>query len=122
MKEKSPIELALEEQLMRGLEHIWSQRPELTDKIVLLPQYEWNHYCIDFAISVFDDLIFVECDGHDYHERTKEQARHDRMKDRTIQTAGIPILRFTGSEIYRDAEACAVEIIDFARNRLSPTV
>lgn len=57
--------------------------------------------------------VVVECDGHDYHERTKEQARRDRMRDRLLQTHGYPIFRFTGSEIYNDPEDCAMQIIQF---------
>lgn len=56
--------------------------------------------------------IVVECDGHDFHERTKEQARRDKQRDRYLQSKGYRVLRFTGSEIWADAEACADEIVD----------
>jgi very-short-patch-repair endonuclease len=55
----------------------------------------------------------IECDGHDFHERTKEQARHDRRRDRTIQEFGLPVLRFTGSEIHADAAACGRQVMKF---------
>jgi len=64
-----------------------------------------------------DKFLFVECDGHDFHERTKEQAEHDRSKDRAIQAAGIPILRFTGREIWRDPVMVALEIFNFILSR-----
>ena len=32
--------------------------------------------------------IVVELDGHDYHERTKEQADYDKSRDRSIPAAG----------------------------------
>lgn len=54
--------------------------------------------------------IVVEADGHDYHERTKSQAIYDRRKDRQLQLLGFKVFRFTGSEINRDALACAEEI------------
>lgn len=54
----------------------------------------------------------IECDGHDFHERTKEQARRDRKRDRDLQAAGYRVLRFTGSEIHRDPSAVAQEIVD----------
>jgi hypothetical protein len=50
----------------------------------------------------------IECDGHDYHERTKEQAAHDRARDREMQRLGYLVLRFTGSEIWRDPIGCAL--------------
>lgn len=55
-------------------------------------------------------LIVVECDGHDFHERTKEQARRDRSRDRWMTEKGVTVLRFTGSEIFGDAASCASQI------------
>jgi len=60
--------------------------------------------------------LIVECDGHDFHERTKQQAAKDRSKDRTFQEAGYTVYRFTGSEIYRDALACARQVLRWAEN------
>lgn len=57
-------------------------------------------------------LMVIECDGHDFHERTKEQARRDKQRDRFFQSKGIKVLRFTGSEIWASPEDCAAEIID----------
>lgn len=55
--------------------------------------------------------MIVECDGHDFHERTKGQARHDKARDRFFQSKGFRVLRFTGSEIWADPEVCANEIL-----------
>jgi very-short-patch-repair endonuclease len=86
--------------------------------MVMVPQCNWKNYRIDFAFfgGAADRVVFVECDGHDFHERTKDQAARDRSKDRAIQEAGIPILRFTGSEIYRAPEQCVVQIINVVGN------
>jgi very-short-patch-repair endonuclease len=62
--------------------------------------------------------LAVECDGHDFHERTKEQARRDRKRDRDLQALGYTVLRFTGSEIARDPRAVAKEIVHTAETRL----
>jgi len=83
---------------------------------LIVPQYPWNGYRIDFAFVMPDfknGLTFVECDGHQFHERTPDQAARDRSKDRKAQEAGIPILRFTGREIYRDPVACVDQIGKF---------
>lgn len=71
-------------------------------------------YRADFVICENTEnpsLIVVECDGHDFHERTKEQAERDRRRDREMQSAGYRVFRFTGREIYRDAFKCADEVI-----------
>ncbi len=37
-------------------------------------------------------------------------AAKDRSRDRALQQRGLMVLRYTGSEIYADANACAVEV------------
>ncbi len=54
----------------------------------------------------------IECDGHDYHERTKSQAQHDKARDRYFQSLGITVLRYTGSEIYKDPLKCALDALN----------
>lgn len=49
----------------------------------------WNHGRHD------QTSIVVECDGHAFHERTKEQAARDKSRDRSLS--------------YRDPCGCAVE-------------
>lgn len=91
------------------------------DKWLLVPQFEWQEFRIDLALRAPRyrfKWIFIECDGHDFHERTKEQAARDRSKDRAIQAAGIPVLRFTGSEIHRDLESCAEQVFQFLEDRI----
>lgn len=57
--------------------------------------------------------IIVECDGHDFHEKTKEQAKRDKLRDRTFTSHGISVFRFTGSEIHKNAESCAEEVLHY---------
>jgi very-short-patch-repair endonuclease len=55
--------------------------------------------------------VVVEVDGHNFHERTKEQARHDRSRDRAMQESGLLVFRFTGSEVFADPIACAAQAV-----------
>lgn len=59
--------------------------------------------------------IAIECDGHDFHERTKQQAAHDRAKDRFLQGEGLTVLRFTGSEIWAGPNKCGWQVLDHIR-------
>lgn len=59
----------------------------------------------------------IECDGHNHHDLTKDQAQHDRRRDRHFQSQGIIILRFTGREIWRSPLKVAVEAINILMNR-----
>lgn len=71
-------------------------------------------YRADFFLTLaFRDCsaeLVVEIDGHDFHERTKKQAAHDKKRDRYFAEKGIRVLRFTGSEVYRDVAGCVSEV------------
>lgn len=78
-----------------------------------------NHkYRVDYLIEVFmqelnKKICFViECNGHDFHEKTKEQVKKDNIKNRTLLKNGYVIFNFSGSEIFNDNDKCASEIID----------
>ena len=98
------------------LETEWSAR--------VYTQHQVGRYRVDFAIRVeastagkqLSAWIAVECDGHEFHEKTREQAARDKARDREITAASYRILRFTGSEIYRDCVGCARQAINLAAN------
>lgn len=85
-------------------------------------QKQVGKYRVDLMVGVRSKnglmCIAVECDGHDFHEKTKEQAQKDKKRDRIIQRAGYHILRFSGSEIWRDPTSCAMEILDFFNSKV----
>ena len=55
--------------------------------------------------------LIVECDGHDYHDRSKEQASRDRQRDRELKKLGYEVFRYTGADIWKDALKCAREAV-----------
>ena len=57
----------------------------------------------------------IEVDGHEFHERTKEQAATDRRRDRALVGEGMRVVRFTGSEVFAAPGACAKEIDELMR-------
>lgn len=85
------------------------------ETIVIKPQAWMDRYRVDFLIRFpffgSELLMVVEADGHDWHERTKGQARRDRSRDRAMQALGYVVLRFTGSEIRQDARLCGREVL-----------
>lgn len=93
----------------------WGHEPCVSlgifDGWLLFAQEVVGPYRLDFAIvHLGAGRIAIECDGHEFHERTKEQAARDKRRDRALQSAGWRVVRFAGSEIYRDAHACVAEI------------
>jgi very-short-patch-repair endonuclease len=81
-------------------------------------QHPVGTYRLDFAIHLsaqadgrsLSQWFAIECDGHDFHEKTKEQAQRDKARDRFLTAEGFKILRFTGTEIYADVNLCITEI------------
>lgn len=68
-------------------------------------------YRTDLVLSREGVEIHVETDGHQFHEKTKEQARHDKKRDRFYVAQGLPVLRFTGSEVFESPENCVAEVL-----------
>lgn len=64
--------------------------------------------------------VVIECDGYDFHERTKEQAERDRARDRELASLGYTVFRFLGSEIYRSPYECADQVLNFVAKRVFP--
>ena len=77
----------------------------------IISQYKHGPYRFDFCVRTVDGrMVLIECDGAAYH-RTRAQLRNDRAKDRYARRlTGRACLRFTGSEIWRDARGCARQI------------
>jgi len=57
--------------------------------------------------------LIIECDGHDFHEKTKEQVTKDNERTRALQSAGYEVLRFSGSEVYNNQFKCGEEVKKF---------
>lgn len=91
-------------------------------------QQRIGDYRVDFHILAMDSCgacrtkfersVIVECDGHDFHERTKEQASRDKKRDRYLQQQGFTVFRFTGSDIWKDVFSCSSEVTDFLREQI----
>jgi hypothetical protein len=98
--------------------------------VTIQPQVEINGHRVDFLVEMasvrrdyskqnatitLSKSVVVECDGHEFHEKTKEQAEKDKRRDRELQDAMLGVFRFTGSEITRNAFNCADQAIRFLR-------
>lgn len=90
----------------------------------VMPQVKVDAYTADFILRHEAErwkgegtkivLVAIECDGHDHHDLTKEQAERDRRRDRYFQERGLRVARFTGREIWRDALSCARQAMTLA--------
>lgn len=95
-KEKNKCESPIEEQLMEGL---------IEKGHEVFCQEQCGIYRIDLTLHNRNRKIAIECDGEAYHS-SEEQLAHDRKKDAFLKKNNWIVLRFSGSEIYRDRERC----------------
>jgi hypothetical protein len=78
----------------------------------LLPEYQLQ--CRAELVGIAVPRIAVELDGHDFHERTKEQVARRNQRDRDLAADGWLVLHFSGSEIYRDPTRCIHDVFEHA--------
>jgi|GEM_PF-2799884 len=95
-KTESPIETILYLHLFQCAK---TYKLQTGKDIIINPQYQIGKYRVDFMIEWNEKKIVIECDGHEFHEKTKEQVSRDKKRDRFITMQGYKLLRFSGSEI-----------------------
>lgn len=87
----------------------------------IFPQHRIGKRRVDFLMQYFaprdprekQSEIIVECDGYYFHDSNIEQKIRDKRRERELMAEGYQMLRFSGSEIYRDPFLCAQEVIDY---------
>ncbi|HHY26428.1 MAG TPA: DUF559 domain-containing protein [Desulfitobacterium dehalogenans] len=107
---------------------LWEQMEPLKSNYVihLLPQWEvqieGREYRVDFFIEAWAKCsphkvvkVVIECDGH---ERTPEQAKLNKGRDRAFTEKGYHVLRYTGKEITADPFRCAQDVFATVRKLL----
>jgi very-short-patch-repair endonuclease len=99
---------------------IWKQDPEKW-ALLMRTQVDVSYHNVDFALwSPNQDpdndlpLVTVEVDGHNFHEKTKQQVEKDKSRDRDLTRLGIAVLRYAGSEVFRDPFGSAYEAMAHA--------
>lgn len=88
---------------------------EFTDNLILSPQAKINNgFVVDFLLeSTYPAItLAIEIDGHEWHEKTKEQASRDKERSRSLLRQGFPEIRFTGSEVFTRPDDCAKESVN----------
>ncbi len=72
---------------------------------------EIDGYKPDFVMGTPAQQFAIEIDGHEWHEKTKEQAAADTRRERSLLLNNFIPVRFTGSEVYHGAINCVKEVI-----------
>jgi very-short-patch-repair endonuclease len=82
-----------------------------TRRVSMFADVRCKSYRLDIVLDTGYAAMAVECDGHEWHDRTKQMAAYDRSRDRQLLTLGLPTIRFTGSEIYHSVDRCVIDLV-----------
>lgn len=96
--------------------------------INIFPQHRIDKFRVDFYLeyykqfrinkktketSGFSKTLIVELDSQQFHERTEQERRYEKMRERLLVSKGYKIFRYTGKEITDDPFKVALEIISY---------
>lgn len=69
-------------------------------------KYRLDFYLIVAYKNQETKYFDIECDGYEFHQKTKQQVEYDNQRQRDLQSEGIEIIRFSGSEIWNNPDKC----------------
>ena len=75
----------------------------------IFQQFRIGKYKADFLVCGSAKNIVIECDGKQYHTRVN-QVIHDKNRDEFMRSLGYEIIRFSGSDIFKNHESCALKV------------
>jgi hypothetical protein len=67
---------------------------------------------VDFLVP--SKKVIIELYGYKYHS-TKDKITKDAGRERFLQGQGYRVIRFTGTEVYKDPQKCVDEVLSIAR-------
>lgn len=80
-----------------------------------------NHkYRADFEVLEYggETKILIEIDGHNFHEKTKEQVAKDKDREYDLKFEGYDVIRYSGSQVYNDPIEYVLKTIMYLDRRL----
>ena len=123
---RTPIEQILYLSLIlnkQDNEYIFEIHPQKSIK------YEDKNYKVDFLVErvkpnkecknyrILNYPIIVECDGFEFHS-SKEQMNNDYKRENNLKSMGYNVIRFTGSQIFKEPEKCCELIYNLVKKAI----
>lgn len=100
----------LDNEFYTPIEKLFKEQCEIS-KIEYKSQVHFENYFVDFVLIHNGRKAIVECDGRDYHNPNL-----DKERDKALGKFGLPIFRFSGSELFHDANSCLQDVIQELSN------
>lgn len=100
--------------------------------LVIVRQHRIGPYMADFYLEWLRGhgeegakpfrSVVVECDGTAFHERTEDERRREKRRDRYMQKLDLKVFRYTGKEILEDPYQIAKEVLAYITDHPENTV
>ncbi len=103
---------------------LFSQEPVICNKKKYYLDFEFHsadyleHLLLGDKIKNEDFKLAIECDGYEFHQKTKEQVQHDNEREYDLKMAGYEVLRFSGTQIYNNPLKCAEDTYNYIMKRI----
>jgi len=82
----------------------------IQEAYLLSAEFNWT----DTVMQTDAPKVGIEIDSYIWHERTKKQVQYHKERERFLIANGWKLLRFTGSEVYKNPSKCIDEILEIA--------
>jgi very-short-patch-repair endonuclease len=83
--------------------------------LAVYPQKKIGKYKVDFFIKLTQGSgvteLIIELDGHEFHERDKQQRSYEKARDRFLINSGYKVFHYTGSDVVKKPQHVAYEVI-----------
>lgn len=128
---KSPIEqifitafnLYCKEKLGKEI-YLFAQKEVICDKKKYYLDFEFeaddylSYLTFGNKIKNYNFKLAIECDGYEFHQKTKEQVQKDNEREYNLKMAGYEVLRFSGTQIYNNPLKCAEDTYNYIMKKI----
>lgn len=92
-------------------------------QISIESQFKIGQYIADFTVCFYspyinEEYVAIEIDGHQWHEKTKEQVMRDKKRERYFLRRDFQVMRFSGTEVFYNSDECAKECLSIMIDRV----
>lgn len=109
------IVIANEDFLINELFYLFPQKEIVANKHRYIADFYFDTNELPDAVFEHDFKLVIECDGHEFHEKTKKQVEYTNNRNFDLQKEGYDVLHFSGSQIYQNPIECATEVFEYIK-------
>lgn len=111
---------------MDNLDKTYKLTEEYLQGFLELPKADFMFKADDYLTKLilgkeirnYNYKLIIECDGYEFHQKTRQQVQKDNEREYDLKMAGYEILRFSGSQIYNEPLKCAEDTYNYIMKKI----